>query len=218
MYKNDTFAVSSIGTGCMVEHQIQHRFNSSVGGFFNYITITPEALIQILKIYEKDQNFNFLIKSNNYISVKVNKRFEKRYMPFHKDIKGLVLYHDSLNDTMSFESKKTHQFNNFDFNKKNIFIWSNLQSNIWQVSRELKLKVEDFYLTQDRYNKISKLIEKNWKGQCIFIVREEYCDKSVLFEKNVHVLELTNYKYFTKNLHHLGPEKFFNSIIDQYIL
>jgi hypothetical protein len=208
------YSFISIGCSCIVETQIGYRFNDRRGGIFDYMTTTPGALIDILKKYKDNGNFDFLINAENYENISIR----DSDIPFHKEIDGMILNYGELNDPSAFESKNAHQINNIlSATGKKYFVWSNLQSNLYQAGYEFGIDIDQFYLTSNKYILINNLIKDLFDGECIFIVREEYTDPDLLGMENVHPLILENYEYFTDHPNYLGPERFFDNILNMYV-
>lgn len=177
----------SLGPSCIVKHHILKRFEDSRGYPFDHRATTPDVLITILETIIDGELEKKIISHTNYKMI--NRIGVNNYLE-HKILSNFKLVHEY--DPEKTESKMRHQFNNFIKLNNPTFIWSNAQGNLHLQDAELGMPIEDFYLTEARYNKMSSLINQIFgdKATIKFAVRPEYTDQHLLDKSNVYIINV----------------------------
>lgn len=186
---NEDKAFISIGASCVVEENLSKYFNKRCGSIFDFIITDIESTVQALNTIANDDLLNIFFDMNNY---------KIKYVPgygdkiFHKSFSFLYLKHEKeIND--NFINKIKHLIYNFKLassTDRPVFIWSNAQGNLDMVCQVHNIKIEDFYLTEKKYNIICDTVKNNFGGIVFFIVRQEYVNLDIQQYSNIFVVDI----------------------------
>ena len=190
-----------IGCSCINQFQIQYYFadldpeKKLPVSIFDWNIVTPDSTIKFLKMLRDKEIKSVMCDINNYQVTKAgllrNTVFEAFYF-WHEKTEGLLSNDDNKFDI--FQSKVCHLIDNFYHTHQRSFVdllWTNIQSNLKQTANLINLPWERFFLTKDRYSKMSSLGADLFgsKTRVTFVVRIEDLEEPGMAKlPNVHVL------------------------------
>ena len=128
----------------------------------------------------------------------------------HKTIQGFTLTHEDEDFTKLAGSIKNRFENFINLPSDTTLLWSNAQANFTMDFNVTGNKIQDYYLTEKRYQDITSLINEMYGYPIKFAVRDIYTDKSLLNLSNVYTMDIPFGKF---NL--FGTKKQFDPIFEE---
>lgn len=211
MYISDEESFISLGSSCITEVNIQKYFNSRKGWILDYNLSTLDATIEILERYRDNTLIDILCNPDNYETT-IHEFNEKIFK--NKVIKGFSLWHEHSLDHIP--EKMKHCIENISAIKDNsTFILSNIQYNLIWTLESAGNTINDVYVTEGKYNKISSLVKEIFNSKVAFILRDELAEPELFTKENVFTFEMAKTSGNAEGEWCLGPEERFFEIFEK---